>query len=180
MWCGLLTGGCWHHWGDCCVWWWTIPSVAGVRSPPRVWPFATLKMEAPCSPKYRPAAWFYSPKDGNHHSHPCYFVFASLEFVYSKKYYCIAISIVIENIIMITQLMLLFFWCEVDHWRNSASSDEGYLSANEQGASSNSPPPFWRSSAKSLILTKDRSDHSGYLFLNIRGAPKCEMPLKWR
>jgi hypothetical protein len=66
-------------------------------------------MEAPCSPKYRPTAWFYSPKDGNHHSHPYYFLFASLEFVYSKKDYCIAISIVIENIIMITQLMLLFF-----------------------------------------------------------------------
>jgi hypothetical protein len=50
-----------------------------------VLPLAALKMEAPCSPKHQPTASFYSPKDGNLHSHPCYFLFVSLEFVYSKS-----------------------------------------------------------------------------------------------
>jgi hypothetical protein len=36
---------------------------------------ATLKMEALRPPKHWPTAWFYSPKDSNLHSYPCYFLF---------------------------------------------------------------------------------------------------------
>jgi hypothetical protein len=39
-----------------------------------VWPLVTWKMEALSSPKHRPTAWFCSPKDGNLHSYPCYFL----------------------------------------------------------------------------------------------------------
>jgi len=45
----------------------------------------TLKMEALCAPKPQPTVLFYTPKHGNLHSHPCYFLCVSLEFVYSKS-----------------------------------------------------------------------------------------------